>query len=190
MEPREQSIRGTGAASRAAALECAPIAAVLSAPTAEARTSNWCAAPRPRGVTTGQDGDHFHRDHRGPRTHLLATRRRSAGAVKGRRRRRAQRARPRRHRRPLASCVRAQTPSGGVHRRRTRDAPSGRQWAQAKNRPQATGWVPGDRRSRWSWYPRSPAVTLVAPILTGGLFGSLPAVVSRACRPRLPTLTT
>jgi hypothetical protein len=65
-------------------------------------------------------------------------------------------------RRPLASCVRAQAPSGGVHRRRTRDAPcapSERQWAQAKNRSPATGWVPGARWCRWNWYPRSPAVT-------------------------------
>jgi len=64
-------------------------------------------------VTTGLAGCYFFTDHRGPRTHLLATCRRHGGAVKGRHRRRAQRASP--STAPAASgiCVRPRAPKRG-----------------------------------------------------------------------------
>jgi hypothetical protein len=101
---------------------------------------------RSQPVATGHEGDHFHRDHRGPRAHLLATCRRSAGTVKGRRRRRAQRACPRRHRRPLASCARAQAREGEstVDERGTRRVPhpsvSGRRRGTARPQVARPQW--------------------------------------------------
>jgi hypothetical protein len=99
--------------------------AIRSYRIASSRASSWC-------VATGPGGDHFYRDHRGPRPHLLATCRRSTGAVKGTQ---APSAASSPSKAPAACDILCAStdPEGGVHRRRTRTR-------RVPVRP--TGWLP------------------------------------------------
>jgi hypothetical protein len=116
--------------------------------------SHDVSPPATEGTTsTGITGDH--------RTHLLAIRRRPAGAVKGRRRRRAQRACPRRH--PAASGILCS--STGPKRGRPPSTNAGRAVCPIQASVGA-GEEPLPLHRVGPWYPVVP-VELV-PTLTGG----------------------